>query len=122
MTPEQKHRQCKRYVDALHLFAYDAREAAQFLGERHASEVLDECVDLLEDLQSSLANEGGILIPRCVGCGRQPFEIDEYVDNEYGMAPGEYVRKYEGTYNPRNGHFWCTACYIVSAGRIGVAP
>lgn len=52
--------------------------------------------------------------PICVGCKKCPHEIDEYVEAaaEEDMTPTEYVRKEEGTFNPENGHFLCTDCYI----------
>jgi hypothetical protein len=28
------------------------------------------------------------------------------------MTPEQYVRSEEGTFNLKNGHFACTACYI----------
>jgi hypothetical protein len=28
------------------------------------------------------------------------------------MTPEQVVREQEGTFNPRNGHFLCTDCYI----------
>jgi hypothetical protein len=56
------------------------------------------------------------LIPKpvCIGCGKSPSEIEEYTDPEIigDMTPDDYVRAEEGTYNPDNGHFACTACYI----------
>lgn len=52
--------------------------------------------------------------PRCIGCNKLPEEIAEYVDmaKEENMTPDAYVREEEGTYNPENGHFMCTECYI----------
>ena len=54
--------------------------------------------------------------PLCTGCKKRPAEIQEYVDiaREEGMTPNEFVRQEEGTYNPRNGHFLCTSCYIAA--------
>lgn len=54
---------------------------------------------------------------RCTGCNRKPAEIDEYIEAAAETAaperyPDEYVREEEGTYNPFNGHFLCTDCYI----------
>jgi hypothetical protein len=50
----------------------------------------------------------------CIGCGKHPHEIEEYVEaaKEEKMTPDDYVRQEEGTYNPKNGHFACTTCYI----------
>lgn len=47
-------------------------------------------------------------------CGRYPNEISEYVDaaEVENTIPDDYVRWNEGTFNPENGHFLCTACYI----------
>lgn len=52
--------------------------------------------------------------PLCIGCGKNPDQIGEYIDAaaEENMTPDEYVRHEEGTYNPVNGHFACTNCYI----------
>ena len=52
--------------------------------------------------------------PICIGCGSIPENLDEYAvpAREEGISPAEYVRTQEGTYNPRNGHFLCTACYV----------
>lgn len=58
-------------------------------------------------------------LPRvvCIGCGKVPAEIDEYIEGaaNYGsgrISPAAYVQKEEGTYNDSNGHFLCTSCYI----------
>lgn len=50
----------------------------------------------------------------CFRCGRTPAQIPEYVEaaREFDTTPNEFVRHEEGTYNPRNGHFACTDCYI----------
>ena len=50
----------------------------------------------------------------CVGCGKTPKELDEYVEfsKAEGMTPDQYVIKEEGTYNSENGHFLCTECYF----------
>jgi hypothetical protein len=52
--------------------------------------------------------------PVCNGCGKTPEELEEYSAELTGstLTPTQYVRVEEGTYNPRNGHFLCTACYI----------
>lgn len=52
--------------------------------------------------------------PICIGCNKPPAEIDEYIDAVVGTTEteDEYVRAEEGTYNPRNGHFLCTKCYV----------
>ncbi len=57
--------------------------------------------------------------PLCTGCDTRAHEIAEYQPGEF-WAPGEfkgpddYVRRCEGTYNPENGHFLCTECYITA--------
>lgn len=50
----------------------------------------------------------------CTNCNRTPEQIDEYViaAEENEMTPNEYVWAEEGTLNPTNSHFTCTACYI----------
>jgi hypothetical protein len=65
------------------------------------------------------------LIARCVGCDRVPDEIDEYIEaaKDEGLRhPSQFVRRNEGTYNPDNGHFYCTKCYIKAGQPLGVAP
>ena len=56
------------------------------------------------------------MTPICVGCQKQPHEIREYFDAaaeepEFYENAADYVRKEEGTYNTKNGHFLCTDCY-----------
>jgi hypothetical protein len=64
----------------------------------------------------------------CVGCGKAPAEIAEYTEAaaEEEITADEYVAENEGTYNPGNGHFLCTSCYIdagcPSSDRGWVAP
>lgn len=56
----------------------------------------------------------------CIGCGKKPHELDEYVmcaseeatGVKGGMTPEDYVWEEEGTLNRENGHFLCTECYI----------
>jgi len=56
--------------------------------------------------------------PICIGCNKVPSDIEEYIEAAkengpgHGMTPEVYVRLEEGTYNPENGHFLCTDCYI----------
>ena len=62
--------------------------------------------------------------PTCIRCFRTPDNIDEYIEAAKPepsvilsapppyASPDDYVRKEEGTYNPENGHFLCTSCYI----------
>jgi hypothetical protein len=58
------------------------------------------------------------LVPRCVGCGKRPAELAEYVEaarpRNYGLriSPDTYVRLEEGTYNPQTGRFACSSCYV----------
>lgn len=51
--------------------------------------------------------------PICTGCLKRPDEIAEYIEaaRDEDMTPDAWVRAEEGTYNPDNGHFRCTACY-----------
>ena len=68
----------------------------------------------------------------CAYCRKKPNEIEEYIEAaEYEeITPDEFVRTCEGTYNPKNGHFCCTDCYIKigmpatepGAGKGWVAP
>lgn len=50
----------------------------------------------------------------CIGCHKRPNELSEYVDAsiDEDITPESYVRLEEGTYNPSNGHFLCTPCYV----------
>jgi hypothetical protein len=50
----------------------------------------------------------------CSGCCKQPEELEEYVElaKDTHMTASEIVVKEEGTYNPENGHFLCTPCYV----------
>lgn len=52
--------------------------------------------------------------PICCDCRKRPDQIDEYIEAaaDEEMTPTQYVRAEEGTYNPINGHFCCTECYI----------
>jgi len=79
----------------------------------------------------------------CTGCNRHPAEIEEYViaakeanlhseidqcsyclamNDGYGhlsacplhVDADRYVQQEEGTLNFQNGHFLCTACYILA--------
>lgn len=52
--------------------------------------------------------------PICTGCNKRPDEIEEYIEGaaELEMTTDNYVKEEEGTYNPTNGHFLCTDCYI----------
>ncbi len=54
---------------------------------------------------------------KCFRCKKRPDEIDEYLpgrawDEGEFESPSDYVQNEEGTFNPENGHFACTACYI----------
>ena len=52
--------------------------------------------------------------PICIGCQKQPHELEEYVEaaKEDEVSADYWVRTEEGTYNRENGHFLCTSCYI----------
>lgn len=55
--------------------------------------------------------------PICVGCGKRPNELPEYIEaaREDARCKGDadrYVVLEEGTLNRENGHFLCTPCYI----------
>lgn len=54
--------------------------------------------------------------PICTGCNKTPDQIDEYIDaaSDSGISPDDCVKQDEGTYNPENGHFLCTDCYILA--------
>ena len=69
----------------------------------------------------------------CLGCKREPGEIQEYIDaaspecyGGEGTTPENYVWEEEGTLNFENGHFLCTECYVKadcpSSPRGWVAP
>jgi hypothetical protein len=52
--------------------------------------------------------------PICTGCNKTPDELEEYAEaaKENDMSADQYCMEEEGTYNPANGHFLCTTCYI----------
>jgi hypothetical protein len=52
--------------------------------------------------------------PLCTGCNKYVNELPEYIEaaQDAETTPEAYVRSQEGTYNPINGHFLCTDCYI----------
>lgn len=57
----------------------------------------------------------GIEINRfCTGCNKPAEKIEKYIEGaeDLGISLAEYVETEEGTYNPANGHFLCTDCYI----------
>jgi hypothetical protein len=69
----------------------------------------------------------------CVGCGKTPSELSEYISaakeeasGVADMTPDDYVWQEEGTLNRENGHFLCTPCYVKagmpSSPRGWVAP
>jgi len=68
--------------------------------------------------------------PVCVGCGKTPDQLPEYVEMADPESQGyegyksadEAARKNEGTFNRQNEHFWCTSCYIQVGMPLGVAP
>lgn len=55
-----------------------------------------------------------MMIAICTGCNKTADELPEYIEGaaEAEMTVEQYVREEEGTYNPENGHFLCTDCYI----------
>lgn len=55
-----------------------------------------------------------MMIAICTGCNKTADELEEYIESakDAGMTVEQYVREEEGTYNPQNGHFLCTDCYI----------
>lgn len=62
--------------------------------------------------------------PICIGCNKSPIRIEEYQyfrEDGYRSAD-DYVKNEEGTYNPKNGHFYCSSCYIKADMPLGVAP
>jgi hypothetical protein len=50
----------------------------------------------------------------CFQCLKSPEDLEEYSPEMTGstLSATEYVQQEEGTYNPANGHFCCTPCYI----------
>lgn len=50
---------------------------------------------------------------QCIGCGKKPEELEEYVEcaADAGIPVAQYVAEEEGTYNPESGNFTCTDCY-----------
>ncbi len=73
--------------------------------------------------------------PRCGECRRlaaDMSELDSYwaeaqeqvdaPEDEKRRKRVDYVRYGEGTYNAKNGHFWCDPCYIAIGMPMGVCP
>lgn len=52
----------------------------------------------------------------CVGCGKAPDQLDEYIEagRESNMSPEQYCWEEECTLNIENGHFMCTTCYVAA--------
>lgn len=60
--------------------------------------------------------------PRCVGCGKRPADLDEYqemiedwnaeIPDEKHITADDFVRMEEGTFNPEDGAFACSPCYV----------
>lgn len=52
--------------------------------------------------------------PICTGCNKRPEELEDFADweDEGYESSDDMCRQEEGTYNPENGHFLCTPCYI----------
>ena len=63
------------------------------------------------------------IIPKCVGCHKEPKKLSEYVSmgKSEGMTPEQFVKSEEGTYNSRNGHFYCSPCYLKAGMPLGQA-
>lgn len=61
---------------------------------------------------------------RCVVCNKTPAELEEYSPEMTGenLSEEDFVRENEGTFNPANGHFYCTPDYIKAGMPLGVAP
>lgn len=66
------------------------------------------------DLEHSRVHAKANPSPVCIGCSKRPSEIAEYGTDMTGeeMTADDYVRSNEGTFNPANGHFLCTDCYV----------
>ena len=60
---------------------------------------------------------------KCAECGRDSSEISEYQSMAIvnGCTPDEAVESQEGTFNKRDGIFYCTRCYIKIGMPLGVA-
>lgn len=65
-------------------------------------------------LKSEEQDREALPVPLCIGCNKKASELEEYIEaaQECETTPEEYARTEEGTYNPVNGHFLCTSCYI----------
>jgi hypothetical protein len=61
-------------------------------------------------------------IIRCAKCGKRPEEIGEYINagKVEGISPSKFIVREEGTYNPKNGLFYCTSCYVGEGMPIGL--
>lgn len=64
-------------------------------------------------------------LSKCVGCGRTAGRLDEYHElAEFSgyVTAEDAVRNAEGTFNPANGRFYCSPCYVDAGQPLGVAP
>lgn len=62
----------------------------------------------------------------CKICHNEPKDIEEYVFQpiiypQYYDSPEDYVRKEEGTFNPKTELFYCTDCYVKIGMPLGKA-
>lgn len=97
-----------------HLWIIDAEEPQVRLGAT--------CSKAPPDLRRGRA--AVMTKPVCIGCGKHPIALPEYLDLLRSdedddtvfdeEAIDQVVRDEEGTYNWENGHFLCTACYIAA--------
>lgn len=61
-------------------------------------------------------------VPYCPGCERYASEVEgvaQFAAEEGYDSPETYIQAEEGTYNTRNGHFLCDACFLAEENRRG---
>ena len=87
--------------------------------EEEYLERINEELDYYEEwwYYDTVKGKGAMVQPVCFKCKKTPEEILEYQPGEFWEegdfeSPSDFVQQEEGTYNPNNGHFACTDCYI----------
>lgn len=64
-----------------------------------------------KELIAEMVQEMEDRTPKCTGCGKNPEELSEYVNNEDGVSASQFVIENERFIEDSN-LFYCTTCYI----------
>lgn len=49
---------------------------------------------------------------KCRGCGKKANELEEYKEHEAKNWTADDEARSDGSYNPKDGTFLCTPCYV----------